>query len=132
MQNSDSYTLAHGWMPETGFLTARYDKYSLLALMYLMGIGSATHPLPPESWYAWKRTPNSYDGYTYIGTSLLWTYQYPFASVDLRGRHEQRAPHTDWFANAATATRAHRRLCIRPAPGISGVLGRDLGGSSVR
>jgi len=48
----------------------------------------------------------------YIGTSLLWTYQYPFGWADFRGRHEKRAPHTDWFANAQTATRAHRIFCL--------------------
>jgi hypothetical protein len=112
MRNGDPYLLAHGWMPETGFLTARYDKYCQLALMYLMGIASPTHPLPPESWYAWERNPNSYGGYRYIGTSLLWTYQYPFAWADFRGRRETREPHTDWFANAQTATRAHRQFCI--------------------
>lgn len=112
MRNGDRYTLSHGWMPESGFIASRYEKYCQLALMYLMGIGSPSHPLPPESWYAWERTPNSYGGYQYVGVSLLWTYQYPFAWADFRGRHEKRAPHTDWFANAVTATRAHRVFCL--------------------
>jgi hypothetical protein len=122
MRNGDKYLLAHGWMPETGFLEARYDKYCQLALMYLMGIGSPTHPLPPEAWYAWERNPNSYGGYNYIGTSLLWTYQYPFAWADFRGRREARAPYTDWVANAITATRAHRVFCMdlkKEFPGYS-------------
>jgi hypothetical protein len=105
-------TLSHGWMPETGFIVGRYEKYCQLALMYLMGIGSPTHPLPPQAWYAWERTPNSYGGYQYIGTSLLWTYQYPFAWADFRGRREKRAPHIDWWQNAVTATRAHRVFCV--------------------
>jgi hypothetical protein len=112
MRSGDPHLLAHGWMPETGFLAARYDKYCQLALMYLMGIGSPTHPLPPEAWYAWERNPNTYTSYHYIGTSLLWTYQYPFAWADFRGRREKREPHTDWFANAQIATRADRAFCI--------------------
>jgi len=122
MRGGDPYTLAHGWMPESGFLAAHYDKYCQLALMYLMGIGSPTHALPPEAWYAWQRTPNSYAGYRYIGTSLLWTYQYPFAWADFRGRREKREPHTDWFENAAIATRAHRAFCLdlkKQFPGYS-------------
>ncbi len=82
----------------------------------------AEHPLPPESWYAWERPANSYGGYKYIGVSLLWTYQYPFARADFRGRREKREPHTDWFANAQTATRAHRIFCIdlkKEFPGYS-------------
>lgn len=122
MRNGDPYTMSHGWLPETGFIASRYDKYCQLALMYLMGIGSPTHSLPLGSWYAWERTPYSYCGYTYVGTSLLWTYQYPFAWADFRGRHEKREPHTDWFANAVTATRAHRIFCIdvkKEFPGYS-------------
>jgi hypothetical protein len=122
MRNGHPHLLAHGWMPETGFLTARYDKYCQLPLMYLMGVGSPTHPLPPESWYAWEHNPNSYAGYSYVGTSLLWTYQYPFAWADFRGRHETREPHVDWFANAQTATRAHRAFCVdlkKEFPGYS-------------
>jgi hypothetical protein len=122
MRNGDRYTMSHGWLPETGFVEARYDKYCQLALMYLMGIGSPTHPLPTESWYAWERTPNSYGGYQYIGTSLLWTYQYPFAWADFRGKREKREPHADWWANAVTATKAHRQFCIdlkKEFPGYS-------------
>jgi hypothetical protein len=111
IRDGDPYLMSHGYRPESGLITYRYDKYCQLALMYLMGIGSAK-PLPPESWYAWKRNPNSYAGYNYIGTSLLWTYQYPFAWADFRDRREKREPHTDWWANAITATKAHRQFCI--------------------
>jgi hypothetical protein len=122
MRNGHPFLMAHGWMPEDGFLTARYDKYCQLALMYLMGIASPTHSLPPDAWYAWERTPNKYAGFSYVGTSLLWTYQYPFAWADFRGHRDSREPHTDWFANAQIATRAHRQFCIDMAkefPGYS-------------
>jgi hypothetical protein len=111
MCNGHPALLAHGWMPEDGFLEARYDKYCQLAAMYLLGIASPTHPLKPESWYAWERNPNQYGGIRYIGTSLLWTYQYPFAWFDLRNRVEARTG-IDWFQNSAAATRAHRQFCI--------------------
>ena len=122
IRNGDPYLMSHGYRPETGLLPARYAKYCQLALMYLIGIGAPAHPLPPESWYAWERNPNSYAGYDYIGVSLLWTYQYPFAWADFRDRREARAPHADWWANAITATRAHRQFCIglkKEFPGYS-------------
>jgi hypothetical protein len=112
MRNGHPYLLSHGWMPETGFIVHRYEKYCQLALMYLLGIGSPARPLPPEAWYAWERNPNSYAGYKYIGESVLWTYQYPFAWADFRGRREKRPPHTDWWGNAIIATRAHRAFCL--------------------
>jgi hypothetical protein len=115
--------MSHGYRPETGLLPARYDKYCQLALMYLMGIGAPSeHPLPPESWYAWGRNPQTYDGTTYIGESLLWTYQYPFAWADFRDRREARAPHADWWANAITATKVHKQFCLdlkKDFPGYS-------------
>jgi hypothetical protein len=122
IRNGDPYIMSHGYRPETGLIEARYAKYCQLALMYLVGIGAPVSHLPPESWYAWERNPNSYAGYHYIGTSLLWTYQYPFAWADFRDRHEARPPHADWWGNAITATRAHRQFCIdlkKEFPGYS-------------
>ncbi len=122
IRNGDPYLMSHGYRPETGLLAARYAKYCQLALMYLIGIGAPSRPLAPESWYAWERNPNSYAGYDYIGVSLLWTYQYPFAWADFRDRREKRAPHADWWGNAITATRAHRQFCIdlkKDFPGYS-------------
>jgi hypothetical protein len=110
MTNGDGMLLAHGWKPE-GFLKFRYDKYCQLAAMYLLGIGSPTHPLPPQAWYAWERDPNIYMQYNYIGTSLLWTYQYPFAWFDFRDRREAHGSRVNWFENCQTATRAHREWC---------------------
>jgi hypothetical protein len=110
MTNGDGKLLSHGWRPE-GFIQFRYDKYCQLAAMYLLGIGSPTHPLPPDAWYAWEREPNHYGDFSYIGTSLLWTYQYPFAWFDFRGRRETRESKVDWFANCQIATRAHRAWC---------------------
>lgn len=110
MTNGDGKLLSHGWRPE-GFIKFRYDKYCQLAAMYLLGIGSPTHPLPADAWYAWGRDPNRYGQYNYIGTSLLWTYQYPFAWFDFRGRREAKGTKVNWFENCQIATRAHREWC---------------------
>lgn len=122
MRNGHPTLLSHGWMPETGFIAARYEKYCQLAAMYLLGIASPTHALPPEAWYAWERTPYEYDGFKYIGNSLLWTYQYPFAWFDLRGRREAKGSKVNYFENSTTATRAHKAFCLDLAkefPGYS-------------
>jgi hypothetical protein len=122
MLNGHPYFLAHGWMPETGFLPYRYDRYCQLACMYLLGIASPTHALNPESWYQWGREPFAYRDFNYYGHALLWTYQYPFSWWDFRGRRESRGLKVDWFQNCVTATRAHRAFCIDLAdefPGYS-------------
>jgi len=115
-------TLAHGWAPEGGFLKSRYDHYCQLACMYLLGIGSPTHTMKPECWYAWTRDMNDYAGYKYVGKSVLWTYQWPFAWFDLRNRREGHGTGINYWENSANATRAHKAFCIDLAkkfPGYS-------------
>ena len=113
MLNGSPTLLSHGWKPESGFLPNRWDNYSEETVLYLLAIGSATHPIPPEAWYAWSRHEITYAGYTYIsGAPPLFIHQYSHAWVDYRGRRESSGQHTDYFANSVTATRAHREFCI--------------------
>jgi CubicO group peptidase (beta-lactamase class C family) len=113
MLNGDPHLLSHGWHPETGFIKNRWDDYSEEALLYLLAIGSPTHPIPPESWYAWKRDWISYDGFRYLSAPApLFIHQYSHAWVDFRGRRERQAPHVDYFENSVIATRAHRQFCL--------------------
>jgi hypothetical protein len=124
-------TLSHGYMPETGLLPAHYDKYCQLACMNLLGIASsnAEHAMPADNWSAWERNPNEYRGYKYVGTSVLWTYQWPFCWFDLRGRREARGSRVNYFENSAIATRAHKRFCVEElAPKFPGCYGENLWG----
>src|SRR5258708_7504627 len=91
---------------EVGFLQNRWDDYSELMMMYLLGLGSATHPLPAEDWNAWKRTPFEYDGIRYIGSfAPLFIHQYSQAWFDFRGKRDKYA---DYFQNSILATEVHR------------------------
>lgn len=38
-------TVTHGWKPESGFLPYRWQGYDEALLLYLLGLGSPTHPL---------------------------------------------------------------------------------------
>jgi hypothetical protein len=49
-------TLTHGWRPESGFIRHRYQGYDEGLLLYILGLGSPTHPLPPESYHAYCAT----------------------------------------------------------------------------
>lgn len=128
MLNGDPFLLSHGWLPETGFIRFRYDAYCQLACMYLLGIGSPSHPLKPESWYAWARDPYAYDGYRYDGKSLLWTFQYSHAWIDFRNRREARGSHVNWFQNSVTATQAHKAFCLDLANEFPGCYSHDVWG----
>src|SRR5262252_3715062 len=41
-------TLTHGWRPESGFLDYRWNGYDEALIAYVLGLGSATFPLPAE------------------------------------------------------------------------------------
>ena len=108
--SEDTSLLPHGWMPEAGFLPYRWDYYSEHMMMYLLGLGSSSHPLPVETWNAWKRTIFEYEGLRYIGSyAPLFVHQYSQAWFDFRGKRDRYA---DYFKNSVTATEVHRRFCI--------------------
>ncbi len=109
--SEDTSLLPHGWMPEVGFLPYRWDYYSEHMMMYLLGLGSSSHPLPVGTWNAWKRTTFEYDGLRYIGSyAPLFIHQYSQAWFDFRGKRDRYA---DYFKNSVTATEVHRRFCIQ-------------------
>src|ERR1700724_959454 len=111
--SEDTSLLTHGWTPEIGFLPSRWDYYSELMMMYLLGMGSSAFPLAQETWTAWKRLTFDYDGMRYIGSfAPLFVHQFSQAWFDFRG---QRDKYADYFQNSVTATEVHRRFCIELA-----------------
>ncbi len=108
--SEDTRILPHGWTPEGGFLQYRWDSYSEMMMMYLLGLGSSSHTLPPLAWDAWKRTMFEFDGIHYIGSyAPLFVHQYSQAWFDFRGKRDKYA---DYFQNSILATDAHRRFCL--------------------
>src|SRR6266571_2858656 len=79
-------TLSMGWTPEKGFITARWDTYNELMMLYLLGMASPTFPIPASSWGAWTRPSFTYQGFTYISSGApLFTHQFSDYSSDLWG-----------------------------------------------
>ena len=108
--SEDTSLLSHGWTPELGFIPYKWDFYSELMMMYLLGMGSQSHPLNSEAWFAWKRTIFEYDGLRYIGSyAPLFVHQYSQAWFDFRGKRDRYA---DYFENSVIATDVHRRFCL--------------------
>jgi hypothetical protein len=103
-------TFSMGWHPESGFLKARWEHYCELMMIYLLGIGSPTHPVPAETWNAWKRTTVKFGDLEYIsGDDPLFTHQYSQAWFDFRGKRDAYA---DYFENSVKATKAHKQFCL--------------------
>jgi hypothetical protein len=103
-------TFSMGWLPESGFLSARWNHYCELMMIYLLAIGSPTHPVAPETWNNFTRPLVHYAGFDYIsGLDTLFTHQYSHAWYDFRNKSDAYA---DYFANSITATRAHKAFCL--------------------
>jgi hypothetical protein len=134
MLNGDPLLLSHGWKPETGFLKPRWDTYSEDTILYLLAIGSPTHPTSPASWDALWRDRYRYQGYPYFTTIgvPLFMHQYAHAWIDYRNRREIRGDQIDYFENSVKATLAHRAFCMNLAyefpgfgPNVWGITASD-------
>lgn len=103
-------TFRLGWWPERGFSRHRWHGYAEHMAMYLLAMGSPTHPIPAECWHAWLREPvGRHDGKTFIMYPPLFVHQYAHAFVDFRGLSDDYA---DYWQNSVLATRANRAMCI--------------------
>jgi hypothetical protein len=101
---------AMGWHPETGFLNARWSHYSELMMIYLLAIGSPSHPVSPEVWKGFARPIQRYAGLEYIsGDDPIFVHQYSHAWFDFRGKRDDYA---NYFENSVTATQAHKAFCL--------------------
>jgi len=129
MDGSHTY-FSHGWTPEKGFLPFRWDTYSELIILYVLGIGSPTHPISADAWDAWKLPLVDMGGYTFVGGGPLSIHQYSQAWVDLRDRGtpdvslwDLLEPHVNYFANSVAATRDQQEVfskeLSREFPGYS-------------
>jgi hypothetical protein len=117
-------TLTHGWKPETGFLAHRYQGYDEGLLLYLLGLGSPTHPLPPESYaaygatYQWKEIY----GREVLYSGPLFTHQLSHLWVDFRGLRDavMHDRGTDYFENSRQATYVQQEYAVRNPLGFAG------------
>jgi len=105
---NDGATVTHGWKPESGFLIYRWEGYDEALLLYILGLGSPTHPLPENSYAAWAATYRweHYKGYDYLYAGPLFTHQLSHIWVDFRGLQDafMRSKGIDYFENSRRAT----------------------------
>jgi hypothetical protein len=110
-------TLTHGWRPENGFIPHRYQGYDEGLLLYILGLGSPTHPLPAESYpaycatYQWKKI---YDR-ELLYSGPLFTHQLSHMWIDFRGIRDEfmRTHDSDYFENSCKATYVQQEYAIR-------------------
>src|ERR1700676_45783 len=101
-----------GWHPETGLLRAEWSAYDEQAVLYILGIGSPTYPIPAKTWYRFDRPVIEEFGYKFVGRGPLFTHQYSQAWLYLANRRDGPPFEIDYFQNSVTATYAHRAYCL--------------------
>lgn len=123
--------ISMGWHPESGFIPHDYRGYSEAMFLYLLAIGSPTHPVSPDAWraftssYVWM----DFQGYPQVNFPPLFGHQYTHVWVDFREIRDEymRGRGIDYFENSRRATLAQRAYAIANPMGWKGY-GPDLWG----
>ena len=110
-------TLCHGWRPEHGFLPYHWKGYDEALILYLLALGSPTHPVDAGCYAAWCRTYEwkSVYGIDYLYAGPLFTHQLSHIWCDFRGIRDRfmREHDADYFENSRRATQIHRQYAMR-------------------
>ncbi len=109
-------TVTHGWRPGSGFINYRWEGYDEALLLYVLGLGSPTHPLPQDSYDAWLSTyrwEKSY-GYEFLYAGPLFIHQLSHVWIDFRGIQDSfmRGKGIDYFENSRRATYIQQQYAI--------------------
>jgi hypothetical protein len=110
-------TVSQGWKPEIGFFKYRWEGYDEALLLYVLALGSPTHPLVGENYRAWSSTykwKKMYDTeFLYAGP--LFIHQLSHIWLDFRGIQDDfmRKKGIDYFENSRRATLVQQRYAIR-------------------
>jgi hypothetical protein len=110
--------VALAWTPENGFSGIDWQGYNEAMLVYLLALGSPTHPIAPQAWTMWTSTYDQHWGtlydQTYLSFGPLFGHQYTHVWVDFRGIRDDymRAHGLDYFENSRRATYTQRRYAI--------------------
>ena len=120
----DGSAVMHGWKPECGFLHYGWEGYSEAILLYVLGLGSPTHPLTERSFLDWTVTyqwENLY-GIDFLYAGPLFIHQFSHAWIDFRGIRDRfmREKDCDYFENSRRATYVQREYATRNPRGFAG------------
>ena len=122
VRNEGATVLSMGWHPESDFIPAEWKGYNEGMILYLLGLGSPTHPLDPDTWTAWTDTYEweEFYGYEHVNFTPLFGHQYSHLFVDFRGIRDQwmrdksaelGEPY-DYFENSRRGTLSQRAYAI--------------------
>ncbi len=108
--------IALGWNPESGFIPYDWRGYNEAMLVYILALGSPTHPVDPAAWTEWTTAYQwgTFYGQTHLGFAPLFGHHYSHVWIDFRGIQDayMQGKGIDYFENSRRATYAQRAYAI--------------------
>jgi hypothetical protein len=107
-----------GWTPEHGYDFNYWRGFNEAMSVYILAIGSPTHPVEPAAWQRWtetySRTWGEFQGQEYLGGHPSFWHQYNHVWIDFRGIQDDymRAHGIDYFINSRRAALAQQQYAI--------------------
>lgn len=105
-----------GWHPESNFIAADWRGYDEAMILYVLALGSPSHPIDSSAWAAWTSTYQwqTYYGQSHVNFAPLFGHQYSQLWIDFRGIRDayMRERGIDYFENSRRATLAQRAYAI--------------------
>lgn len=112
-------SIALGWHPESGFIGYDWKGYNEAMLIYVLALGSPSHPVQADAWKAWTSNyAKSLEGKgdkEHLGFPSMFIHQYSHVWIDFRNIRDtyMRERGYDYFENSRRATYAQRDYAIR-------------------
>lgn len=123
--------VAMGWTPEHGLHALDWRGLDESAMVYLLALGSAAHPVEPSAWGEFTSTYRWLDfhGFEHVNFAPLFGHQYTPMFVDFRGIADStmRGRGIDYFENSRRATLSQRAHAIANPAGWA-AYGKDVWG----
>ncbi len=125
--------ILHGWTPENGLIQHVYKGYNEALLLYVLALGSPSHPAPEGAWQAYlgSATLDRAYGVDYVRMpgEPLFCYQYPHVWIDFRGIRDFVSDRVgfDWYENSRRMSLVHYRYAQDNPRKFRGYGGFDWG-----
>ncbi|MBO0952218.1 glucoamylase family protein [Fibrella forsythiae] len=105
-----------GWHPEKGFIPSDWHGYNEAMLLYVLALGSPTHPVGSDVWPAWTKGYEwaTFQGQPHVNFDPLFGHQYSHVWIDFRGIKDDYMTKKgiDYVENSRRATYANRAYCL--------------------
>jgi hypothetical protein len=113
-QGTDAVSM--GWFPTSGFIPNNWVGYNEGMILYCLGLGTATNPLPASAWNRWTSgyTWSTNYGFAFVQFPPLFGHEYSHCWIDFRHIADpyMNSHSSTYLVNSRRATLAQRAYCI--------------------